>query len=76
MQDLFEYYIEDKLFHLKYAKGKPSIIGKEFHNYNEIIFFIKGKADFISANIQKELQNGYIVVIPEEHFHQFSIKEP
>lgn len=75
MNNLFEYYIKDELFHLKYAKGKPSLTGREFHNYDEIVFFINGTANFISANIQKELQNGYVAVIPKEHFHQFCVKD-
>lgn len=74
MNDLFEYYINDEHFHLKYAKGKPSLIGREFHNYDEIVFFIDGTANFISANIQKELQYGNVVVIPKEQFHQFCIE--
>ena len=76
MEDTFEYYIEEEDFHFKYAKGAPSVKGREFHDYNEFVFFIDGKARLISKNIQQHLERGSIIIIPQEHFHQFCITKP
>ena len=75
MNDLFEYYIDAGYCRLKYAKGKPSALGREFHDYDEIVLFLGGKTQFISKNIQIELTQGSIVIIPKENFHQFSMTE-
>ncbi len=76
MEELFEYYIETDDFHLKYAKGEPAIKEREFHNYNEFVFFISGNSFLISKDVQCDLVHGSIVIIPKEHFHQFSVTEP
>ncbi len=76
MQNLFEYYIESDNFHFKYAKGKPAVENQEYHNYNEIVFFIDGESFFISKNIQQPLVHNSIVIIPKEHFHQFCVSAP
>lgn len=75
MDKTFEYYIETKDFHFKYAKGEPAAKGQEFHDYNEFLFFVNGKSNFISKNIQQELIPGCLVLIPKEHFHQFCVIE-
>lgn len=76
MQNLFEYYIQTDNFHFKYAKGKPAVENQEYHDYNEIVFFIDGKSFFISKNIQQTLIHNSIVIIPQEHFHQFRVSAP
>lgn len=76
MSDLFVHYFQDDLYHLKYAKGNPSLTGREFHDYHEIVLFMEGKAQFISKNIQTELKPGCLVFIPKEHFHQFVVENP
>ncbi len=76
MEKFFEYYIETDSFHLKYAKGEPAVKEQEFHDYNEFVFFIKGKSFLVSKNIQQELVPGSIIIIPKEHFHQFYVSEP
>ena len=76
MQKPFSYYIETDNFHLKYAKGDPMIKGKEYHDYNELVFFISGSSFLISKDIQQQLTPGSIVIIPKEHFHQFCISDP
>lgn len=73
---MFEYYIAEEDIHFKYAKGEPSLKGREFHDYNELVFFIDGKSRLISKNIQQQLECGSIVIIPQEHFHQFCVTEP
>ncbi len=76
MKKLFEYYIESNDLHLKYAKGEPAVKEQEFHDYNEIVFFISGSAYFVSKNIQQELPHNSIIIIPKEHFHQFRVESP
>lgn len=76
MQNLFEYYIETDNFHFKYAKGKPAVENREYHDYNEIVFFMEGKSFLISKNIQQKLTHNSIVIIPQEHFHQFCVSNP
>ena len=76
MENLFEYYIESDGLHLKYAKGKPSVVNQEFHNYNEFVFFINGNASLISKNIQQKLTHRSLILIPKEHFHHFCVDKP
>ena len=76
MENQFEYYIENKDLHLKYAKCEPAVKEQEFHDYYEFVFFINGEASFISRNIQQELTPKSIIIIPREHFHQFLVKKP
>ncbi len=76
MIQLFEYHIKTVLFYFKYAKGEPAVKGQEFHDYSEFVFFISGSSFLISKNIQQELVPGSIVLIPNENFHQFCVKEP
>lgn len=76
MDCIFEYYIETDKLHLKYAKGEPSVKESEFHNYNELVFFIEGNSFLISKNIQQQLVPGSLVLIPKEHFHQFLVSQP
>ena len=76
MENLFEYYISNKDFHLKYAKGEPSVKDREFHYYHEFVFFMDGDSYFISKKIQQALSSGSIVLIPKEQFHQFRVSNP
>lgn len=57
----------------KYAKGISDKTGKEFHAYHEIIFFIGGKATFISENIHTALTPNTLIIIPAETYHQLLI---
>lgn len=76
MDNLFEYYIETDKLHFKYAKGRPAVEDREYHDYNEIVLFMEGKSFLISKNIQQRLTDNSIVIIPKEHFHQFCVSEP
>ena len=76
MTGLFQHFFRTEHYHLKYAKASPSLIGREFHDYHEILLFIEGNAQFISKNIQTRLTPGCVVFIPKEHFHQFVIDDP
>ena len=73
MESYFNYYYESEKYHLKYAKGSPSVSGKEFHNYHEIIWFLGGNSRLISKNIQKELSEGCLIIVPRASFHQFTV---
>ena len=55
MINYFEHYISSDSFHLKYAKGEPSVKGQEFHDYHEFVLFLDGRSRLISKNIQKEI---------------------
>lgn len=76
MDDLFEYYMETDELHLKYAKGEPAVKDREFHDYNEFVYFMNGELHFISKNIQQRLEPGSLILIPQEHFHQFCVDQP
>lgn len=76
MEDLFVHYVETSDLYFKYAKGEPSLKGREFHDFHEFLLFLEGEAYFVSENIQQELPQGSIVLIPSERFHQFRIKDP
>ena len=72
---MFEYYISDGNCHLKYAQGKPAVVGREFHGYDEIVLFLDGDAQLVSENIQIKLTPGSIILIPREQFHQFVVTD-
>ena len=75
MNNCFCHYVEDDSFHLKYAKGKPGVEGKEFHDYHEMVLFLEGSSLFISENIQQSLKPKMLVLIPKENFHQFCVTD-
>ena len=66
-------FIKDDTITFKYAKGKSAETGKEFHAFYEIIYFMGGKAKFISENIQMDLKPNTLIVIPYETYHQLLI---
>jgi len=75
MNGLFAHYISAHDCHLKYAKGKPSVLGEEFHDYDEIVLFLAGDAQLVSEKIQLQLTPGSLVLIPREHFHRFCVEK-
>ena len=72
-KDIFSQYIKDDYITFKYAKGASDMFGKEFHTYHEIIFFMGGKAEFISDKIHMELKENTLIVIPKQAYHQLLI---
>lgn len=66
-------FIKDDAITFKYAKGKSSETGKEFHAFHEIIYFMGGKAKFISENVQIDLKPNTLIIIPCETYHQMLI---
>ncbi len=75
MDSTFEYYIRTDAMHMKYAKGAPSAVGREFHDYSEFLLFLDGNARLVSKNIQQTLVPGTLVAIPKGEFHQFIVTE-
>ena len=75
MEKLFEYYIENDLIHVKYAKGMPARRDTEFHDYSEFVYFINGNSFFISKNLQQKLSSKSVIMIPQENYHQFVVRD-
>lgn len=73
---MFKYYFENENFHFKYAMGEPEVKNREFHNYNEFVFFMEGNAFFISKKFRQTLKKGSLLLIPKENFHQFCVRQP
>lgn len=73
MQNIEAKYIVNDTITFKYAKGISSETGKEFHAFHEIIYFMGGKAKFISENMQMTLKPNTLIVIPRETYHQLQI---
>lgn len=76
MAELFEVYIRTGVGHVKFARGTPAVSGREFHDYDEMVLFLKGDARFLSPKIQLKLEPGMIIMIPKEQFHQFCVNTP
>jgi len=75
MAELFEYFLRSPTAHCKYAQGSPSVIGREFHDYDEAVLFLDGNAHFHSENIQMKLTPGSVIFIPREKFHRFAVTD-
>ena len=71
----YEYFVEANDFHCKYAKGRPAVYGREFHDYDEAVLFLGGDAKFVSKDTQTVLQPGDVIWISREQFHQFIVYE-
>ncbi len=76
MENLFTKYIKDDAVTFMYAKGASGKTGKEFHTYHEIIYYIDGKAKFITENIHTTLKPNTLIIIPAETYHQLLITGP
>ena len=72
---MFTHYLTAGNCHVKYAQGRPSAEGREFHSYDEIVLFLGGNAQLISKAIQLRLTPGSIIFIPREQFHQFAVTD-
>ena len=71
MSYFFENSIHSANYYFKYALGNSALKGEEFHEHDEIVFFLGGKAKFVSKNIQLDLLPKSLIFIPRESFHQF-----
>ena len=73
MGSLFKNYFENEMFTVKYAAGPSEMIGREFHTYNEIIFFMGGEGRFIADNANVTLRQELVMVIPRANYHSMNI---
>lgn len=71
--ELFEHYIKSGNTLFKHAKGKSVMSGKEFHIYNEIIYFLDGKAELITEFSRTKIKPHTLIAIPKETYHQVRI---
>ena len=58
----------------RYAKGPSIASGNEIHPYNEILYYIDGEATFLSEKFSEKLENGTLLVIPKETYHNFRVE--
>jgi len=70
MEEEFSHIINGKEIYFKYACGKSAANGKEIHAYNEIIYFLSGKATFVSDDIRIDLKPKTLIAVPSACFHQ------
>lgn len=73
MENTFRNYIRSDLLTVKYAKGTSDMRGKEFHTYNEIIYFMGGKGKFICDNYNIDLRQNMVMIIPKGSYHRLNI---
>lgn len=73
MNELFSYTAKSENAVFRYAKGPSIETGKEFHPFHEIIYFMKGDAEFISEQIHCKMAEDTIIIIPKETYHQLII---
>ena len=69
----FEKFINSKNICLKFAKGVSSMKGREFHPYNEIIYFFGESAYLFSETISTVIMPNTLIIIPKETYHQLNI---
>lgn len=74
METTFEYYLAKEALTFKYARGRSAIDGTELHPYHEILYFMGGKADFLSEHDRLTAMPGMLFIIPKETFHEFRIQ--
>ncbi len=67
----YKYEIVGERFYFKHALGRSELHGEEFHDFDEIVFYLDGDVRLISKNIQLDLKSPCIVFIPSECFHHF-----
>ena len=59
----------------RYARGRSMQSGAEIHPFHEILFFIKGEAEFISEKERMQVSENTLFLIPAETFHRFDIRD-
>ncbi len=74
MNTLFIHELKSENMYFKYANGKSIAEGKEFHTFNELIFFLGDKARLITEKINMELKPQTLILIPKESYHQIVIE--
>jgi AraC-like DNA-binding protein len=72
--NFFEHYFDEGGLHLKYARSAPAVKDTELHDDHEFVFFLGGRARFISKAIQKDLSVKNALWIPKNSFHRFDVE--
>jgi len=57
----------------RYSRGRSLASGKELHPHHEVLYYLGGDAEFLSAEYRHKPECGTLFVIPKEHFHNFRI---
>ena len=70
----FERKINCNKITFRYARGRSLITGDEIHPYFEVLYFMKGKATFLSEQFEKNLQESTLIIIPKETYHKVQIE--
>lgn len=71
-------YFENKITYNQISfclTDKPTIDERELHPYHEILFYIDGTAELLSANGHRHLKKSSIIMIPEETYHFLKLKK-
>lgn len=75
MQTDFERLTVTDGIRFRYARGRSMQSGAEIHPFYEILFFIKGDAEFVSENERMRVSENTLFLIPAETFHRFDIRD-
>jgi len=70
--DKFAIKIHTNEIRFRYARGVHEHTGKEFHPHHELFFLFDGDAELFTEFGKIKLAPGTLVIVPKEHFHQFS----
>lgn len=73
MDLLFSNHIQAPELLFKHARGVSDRSGREFHAFDEIIYFLDGEAEFISERLHMPLSPDTLIVIPKQTYHQLVI---
>ena len=55
---------------------KAQIDEREIHSYHEILYYLGGKASFLTESFQEKLEDGTLIIIPKETYHCFKPDNP
>ncbi len=69
----FSFYIQKDGCNFKYARGESSRVGKEFHSYHEIIYFMGERALLFSETGKTQILPGNLILIPAHTYHSLQI---
>jgi AraC-like DNA-binding protein len=73
--EYFENTLKTGEFYFKYAIGKSALRGREFHEYDEMVYYMGGNACLVTRSAKIPLSPRTLIFIPRETFHQFIISD-
>lgn len=74
MNECFAHSICEENLRFKHARGVSERVGREFHVFYELIYFLGGEAEFISERLRIRPRPETLIVIPKETYHQMVIR--